>query len=512
MVGPELFYSSDRASQFCNKAKKCPALVDGAGPRQQTLVRGLTTGGSMGTVALVALARPTFDLACAQANFDSARALLIELGAHVVGPAQLVMSPEDVAAVNLPPADLHILFMASFSDASPAVELLGKVKGPVLGWSMREPGAVGERLKLNSMCGVNLAAHALMNVGQSIRHIHGNSDEPAVRQALTDALAGHLPTSHAPVPIFGEYATDAQVDAAFAWLKGKKIGAVGDAPNGFTPCIFDAEQLRANFGLDVRQITIDDAFGKISEVKEPERELAYAGALAAQPSLASVDISEAKKVYGVEVALDRWREQETLDAIAIRCWPEFPTDLGACICSSLGRLADRGTVTTCERDVLGAVTMMVCESLGSDENYLVDIVDLDSSKGLVRLWHCGSAATKLAAEPAHATQTTHCNRKLGVAGNFPLKTGPVTLFRIDRDVDPSNRTGLRMVVSRGESIPAPNHFQGNTATVITEPDAAALVNGIVTGGYPHHLVISWIDVRPGIRQMAKKLGIPLTEW
>jgi L-fucose isomerase-like protein len=155
---------------------------------------------------------------------------------------------------------------------------------------------------------------------------------------------------------------------------------------------------------------------------------------------------------------------------------------------------------------------VVCEALGSDENYLVDIVDLVEDEGLLRLWHCGSAATKLAADPKSATQYIHCNRKLGVAGNFPLKTGPVTLFRIDRDVDPSNSTGLRMVVSRGESIPAPNHFQGNTATVRTEPDAAVLVNGIVTGGYPHHLVISWIDVRPGIRKMADMLGIPLTEW
>ena len=466
----------------------------------------------MSTVALVALARPTFDLTCAQANFDSARSLLRELGAQVVGPAELVMTPEDVAAVTLPPADLHILFMASFSDASPAVELLGKVKGPILGWSMREPGSVGERLKLNSMCGVNLAAHALMNVGQSIRHIHGNADEPDVRSAIKAALAGELPTAHAPKIVSGEFATDAVVDAAFAWLKGKKIGAVGDAPNGFTPCVFDGPQLRELFGLDVRQITIDDAFGRISEVSEDARELAYASAVAAQPTLAAVNMTEAKKVYGVEVALDNWRAEESLDAIAIRCWPEFPTDLGACICSSLGRLSDRGTVTTCERDVLGAVTMMVCESLGSDENYLVDIVDLDSTQNLVRLWHCGSAATKLAADPKNATQSIHCNRKLGVAGNFPLKTGAVTLFRIDRDVDPSNRTGLRMVVSRGESIPAPNHFQGNTASVVTQPDAAALVNGIVTGGYPHHLVISWIDVRPGIRQMAKKLGIPLTEW
>jgi L-fucose isomerase-like protein len=351
-----------------------------------------------------------------------------------------------------------------------------------------------------------------MNVGQSIRHIHGNANEPKVRSAIKDALAGKLPEASTPKLKVGELGSESDATKSLAWLKGKKIGAVGEAPVGFTPCLFDSEQLRKYFGLDVRAITIEDAFGRIAEVKDDQRELAYAGALAAQPSLAAVNVDEAKKVYGVEVALDDWRAEESLDAIAIRCWPEFPTDLGACICSSLGRLSDRGTVTTCERDVLGAVTMMVCESLGSDENYLVDIVDLDAEQGLVRLWHCGSAATKLAADPKNATQSIHCNRKLGVAGNFPLKTGPVTLFRIDRDVDPSNRTGLRMVVSRGESIPAPNHFQGNTATVVTEPDAAALVNGIVTGGYPHHLVISWIDVRPGIRQLAKQLGIPLTEW
>ena len=259
----------------------------------------------MKTVALVALARPTFDLVCAQANFDAAKALLTQLGANVVGPAELVMTVEDVAAVELPQADLHILFMASFSDASPAVELLGKVKGPILGWSMREPGAIGERLKLNSMCGVNLAAHALMNVGQSIRHIHGNADEPHVQSAIKDALAGKLPEATTPEKVTGELGTEADAQKAFDWLKGKKIGSVGEAPIGFTPCVFDAQQIRSLFGLDIRQITIDDAFGKISEVNQEARDLAYANAVAAQPSLASVNVEEAKKVYGVEVALDK---------------------------------------------------------------------------------------------------------------------------------------------------------------------------------------------------------------
>ena len=466
----------------------------------------------MKKVALVALARPTFDLAYAERNFQGARNLLKEVGAEVVGPEQLLMTPEDVAGVNLPSADLYILLNASFSDASPAVQLLANVPGPVLGWSMREPGENGERLKLNSMCGVNLAAHALLSSGQTLRHLHGNFDEPEVKRALINALNGDLPSNKTPDLKEGDLSDAVVVEDALGKLKGKKIGAIGDAPAGFTPCLYDQEQLRSIFGLEVIQIPVSDAFDRISKVSTEERELAYASAVAAQPSLAKVNEVEAKKVSGVEVALDDWREQENLDAIAVRCWPEFPTDLGACVCSSLGRISDRGTITTCERDVLGAVTMMVCEALGSDQNYLVDIVDLDAEKNLIRLWHCGSAATKLAADPSNATQSIHCNRKLGVAGDFPLKTGEVTLFRIDRDVDPNNKTGLRMVVSRGESIPAPNRFQGNTATVVTEPNAALLVNGIVTGGYPHHLVISWVDVRPKIRRMAKLLGIPLTEW
>ena len=469
-------------------------------------------GVNVSRVALVALARPTFDLACAQANFDSAAALLRSLGGDVVGPAELVMTAEDVAAITLPEVDLHILFMASFSDASPAVEVFGNVDGPILLWSMREPGEVGERLKLNSMCGANLAAHALMDAGQSVRHLHGNADESAVKQTLIRALAGDLPSDLAPDNHVRELGDIAKTNAALAKLSGMRIGTIGEAPVGFTPCLYNGPKLKELFGLEIMPISIEGAFARIAKVPATESIAANSRAIAAQGSLASVNQDEATKVAGVEVALDEWRDQEALDAIAVRCWPEFPTELGACVCSALGRLSDRGTVTTCERDVLGAVTMLVCEVLGSDENYLVDIVDLQEDENILRLWHCGSAATKLAADPTDATQFTHCNRRLGVAGNFPLKTGPVTLVRIDRDVDPSNSTGLRMVVSRGESIPAPNHFQGNTATVRTEPNSAALVNGIVTRGYPHHLVISWIDVRPELRRMADMLGIPLTEW
>jgi L-fucose isomerase-like protein len=466
----------------------------------------------MTSVSLIALARPTFDVETAQKNFDTARLVLQELGATLSGPEFLVMTPEDVAKTRVLPSDFYILFLASFSDSSPAIELLSKVPGPVLLWSTTEPGDVGERLRLNSMCGANLAAHALVHEGQSVRHLHGNPEEPATKKRLASILEGNFPDDTTPPHQFRELADEAVADEALTKLSKFRIGAVGEAPTGFTPCQFDEDKLNSLFGIQVEKMDMTEAFKRISMTSVTKSSSAHRVAVAAQPSLADVHEGQALKVAGVEVALDEWREKNALNAIAIRCWPEFPTELGACVCSALGRLSDRGLVTTCERDVLGAVTMLLCEALGSDENYLVDIVDLVERENLIRLWHCGSAATKLAADPNRATQYIHCNRKLGVAGNFPLKTGPVTLVRIDRDVDQSNNSGLRMIVSRGESIPAPNYFQGNTASVRTEPNAANLINGIVTHGYPHHLVISWIDVRPGLRRVAHKLGIPLKEW
>lgn len=466
--------------------------------------------------AVVPVARPTFDTEKAAVLTDQGFALLTELGFQVSGSKSLVMTPDDLAMAKdslISDADVYILMQSSFSDASPAVALLSKQSAPVLLWSFREPGKVGERLLLNSMCGSNLAAHALIHNGKQIYHLHGNPTESGVRAALAELLTGNLPESFAPEQKTDqELASAESVASILSELRGTKIGAIGDAPPGFTPCVYDAAQLNSLFGIEVEPLTIDEIFARIAAADGQAVSAEYESAVAAQPSLENVNKDEATKVSATTVVLDNWKTNSDLAAIAVRCWPEFPTQLGACPCGALGRMADRGTATACERDVLGAVTMLIMERLGAGTTYLVDVVDQDPSQNLIRLWHCGAAATSLAANPTEATQFTHCNRKLGVAGNFPLKTGPVVVARLDQDVDPSNPTGLRLIVSNGESIPAENQFQGNTATVKMEISAEAFVNGLITRGFPHHLVMAWTDIRPQLRQMAKLLSIPLIEW
>jgi L-fucose isomerase-like protein len=470
---------------------------------------------SVPRVVLIPTARPTFVVDVARERARAARALVTGLGADVVGPDDLVMTPEDVteaAAFVDPSADLVVHVCASFSDASPAVELYADLDRPILVWAFREPGPVGDRLWLNSLCGANLIGHALRRAGGEVRLVYGDPDERHVRDSLARALAGELPAAP-PIPSDQRpRGGEAHARAAIESLRGRSIGVVGDAPPGFTPSEFDPVVLRDVFGLGVKAVDVGETFDRVAAVDQATVDRELADVTQARPTLARLDQLEVRRHAAVTSALRDWTAEQAVAAVAVRCWPEFPSQLGVCPCSSLSRLADEGLPTQCERDVYGAVTMLLLEALGSGTTYLVDTVDLDAGENLVRLWHCGSAATSLAADPSAADQYIHCNRKIGVAGNFPLRTGPVIMARLTEDVDHDRGSGLRLLIASGESVPAPNRFQGNTADVRLDGDATAFVHGLVTGGFPHHTVLAWTDVRPQLRAAADLLDIPVIEW
>ncbi|MBC7760365.1 MAG: hypothetical protein H7201_00905 [Candidatus Saccharibacteria bacterium] len=466
-------------------------------------------------VLMIATARPTFVIEVAETRARAARALLESLGAEVYGPLGLVMSADDLDTARAQldrDFDLIINVCASFSDASPALALYAGLTQPVLLWSFREPGPIGDRLWLNSLCGSNLYAHALVRAGGSVRLLYGDPDEVSVTDTLRRALSGELPSAASLPSMVRERSEPESVHEALKSMRGKTLGLVSEAPLGFTPSEFDEDLLQSLFGLTVHKLSIDEMFSRIDDVSSEACDSEDRAVRAARPSLAALDPAEVSRHAAVTVALRDWTATQDLSALAIRCWPEFPAQRGVCPCSSLSRLADEATPTACERDVYGAVTMLLMEALGSGTTYLVDTVDLDTQNNSVRLWHCGAAATSLAADPEEATQFVHCNRKIGVAGNFPLRTGPVIMARLTENVTDAGVDGLRLLIAAGESIPAPNRFQGNTAEVRLDVDASAFVNSLVVGGFPHHTVLAWQDVRPQLRTAADLMGIPVTEW
>lgn len=464
-------------------------------------------------VLVMATARPTFAVDVAEQRAADARRLLAELGADVVGPESLVMTADDVEGSRRlldEDLDLVVHVCASFSDASPATTLYPGIERPVVLWAFREPGPVGDRLWLNSLCGANLFGHAIVGGGGDVRLVYGDPDDAGVRDTLAAALAGVLPEPPPRPHTVGARGDETEARAALARLRGSRIGLVGDAPAGFTPCGYDKALLDELFGVEVVEQQVADAFARVEAVDPAASDAEREAARSAQPSLDTLDQEQVARAAAVTNAFRDRITEEGLAALAVRCWPEFPAEVGVCPCSSMSRVADSGVPAACERDVYGALTMLLLQAAGTGPTYLMDTVDLDAERGVVRFWHCGSAPTALAADPANATQYVHCNRRIGVVGNFPLRTGEVIVVRLAEDPERPGR--LRLLLASGESLPEPNRFQGNTAAVWLHADAASFVHGMVTFGFPHHTVLAWADVRPSLRTAADLLDIPVIEW
>lgn len=461
-------------------------------------------------MALLATGRSTFVQEAGRSVHQRARRLLAELGARVTGPDHLVEDADAVAASGFTAdgADLDILLCATFADASVGLAAFGRSPRPVLLWAVRDPAPPGERLYLNSLCGANLAAHALVRQGVPVRLLYGNPEEPEVRERLAKALTGSLGTELANRATVRPLAAEGEVEAALASLRGRLVGVVGDVPLGFTTCEYEPAWLASTFGLGIQNMTLEDAFKRIEAVPAEARRQVVAAATAETPSLGSLPASEVDRFGAVTVALGDWSAERQLAALALRCWPEFPLQLGVCPCSALGRLAAAGLSTACEADVNGAVTMLLMRALDPAHatNYLADVVALDQGRNTATFWHCGLAPVELAADPGSARQELHCNRGIGVAGNFALKPGQVTIARVSWS-GPRHR----LLVAGGEALPGPNRFKGNSVEVRLDGDAAGFVRTVVERGFEHHTVLAWAELRPQLRRAAQLLDLELVE-
>lgn len=461
-------------------------------------------------VALLATGRSTFAWDEGRQVLDRARMTLRHLGAEVCGPDDLVEFADEVAATGFGPdsGQLPVLLCATFADASVALSAFGRSRRPVILWAPRDPAPIGDRLHLNSLCGANLAAHALVRDGVEVRLLYGDPEEAGIGEELRRALAEDVRAAEggSREPL-GEVAPEGEVRAVLGQLRGRRLGVVGDVPTGFTSCEYDASWLGSGLGLEVLEMTLADAFSRIEAVPAERRAAVVAAARAESPSVDELERRELDLFGAVTAAMTDWAAEEDLDALGVRCWPEFPLQLGVCPCSALGRLAASGVATQCERDVNGGATMLLARALGAHDTYLADVVRIDEPSNSATFWHCGLAPSSLAAVPAEARQDTHCNRGIGVAGNFPLRPGRVTIARLGWS---GGRT-YRLFLAGGEAVVGPNRFKGNSLDVRMDRDATTTIRTLVERGLEHHTVLAWSELRPQLRRAAQILGLELVE-
>lgn len=448
-------------------------------------------------IALAAIARPTFDVSLAQLLADTVVERLQAAGHNLVGSgARLLMDSVGVEQALTTLAgeafDLVLVLQASFADSSMVVQLargLADHGAPLLLWALPEE-RTGERLRLNSLCGINLAAHALARQGLAYDYLLAAPDDPAAY-----ARIGLL----------------ARAGMARRALRDARIGLVGEHPAGFDPCAYDADGLKALLGATVVPIALTEALeqARVAAVDRRTAFLSRVGAYAG--NLDELDQTALNGTAGVYAALRDYADTERLDGIAVRCWPEYFTELGCAACGAMSVLNDECTPASCEADVNGTLTLVLLRALSGAPSFIADLVSVDAASDTAVLWHCGLAPAAMADPEATIRGTIHSNRKLPLLFEFPLRPGRVTLARLTQRHLEDGVNGYRLVVGGGEMLRAPGSFSGTSGVIRFDRPASVVLDTIMAEGLEHHLCLVYGDYRDELRAFARLIGLSLVD-
>jgi len=456
-------------------------------------------------IGVAAIARETFDLPLAGQVFAGAMATLRSLDHEIVGPDRMLFSADqlDLALYGADRLDRLLVLQVTFADAGMVLRLAEALACPVVLWGFPE-ARWGGRPRLNSLCGINLAAHALGRLGAPYTYLYGEAGDRARLARTLDAKPLQVPPAIDVITV--ETTSGPAAERVLDALDQTSIGLIGEHPAGFETCRFDEAWLRQELGVKVDRIPLDLLF----DVARAQSETAIAPVRErARASLAGIDEVDAEATDGtlrLYVSLKEIAADRSLSGLAVRCWPEMFTEMGCAACGAMGFLNADGITCACEADILGDVTNLILQELAGEPPWMVDLVDVVEDDNSAGLWHCGMAPLTMADPASTPRADLHANRRKPLLQAFTLKAGRITLARLSQA-----RNTPQLVIASGEIVSRPPSYCGTSGVVQFDQPVGALLDRLMALGLEHHVSFAYGEHRPALRALAAKLHLPLVE-
>jgi len=438
-------------------------------------------------VGLAVIARKFFDFAYVEQLLPAMRQALETNYSKVLYGGLIFTSDEAERAVRLfkeQGCDLVVVAFGTFADAAPTVTLARSIDVPLLLWSPAEPPSETGRLRLNSLCGANLAGNALASLGRAFKFVYGSPDDPRTVQALRQRL---------------------KVAATASSLRAARVGLFGARPDGYYACGFDEMELQRVVGTRVERFSLSDLQARAREA-DPRVKAAFIDDLRSRTEgMEKLDTRQLEGTAASYAAMLSIAQERGLAAVAVRCWPEFFEKFGHAACAAIGYITEQGVMGGCEADVNGAVTMMAQHLFTGEPSFIADLVAIDEEQNGWILWHCGGQPASLANPHGKITAAYQPNRKIALALWFGAKPGTVTLARLSYQ-----RGRYRMMVTKGEALnERPMYTQGISAKVRLERNAVEAASKLIEDGFEHHLIMCYGNVSSELAALADAWGIEL---
>jgi L-fucose isomerase-like protein len=214
-------------------------------------------------------------------------------------------------------------------------------------------------------------------------------------------------------------------------LRQARIGLVGKPSDWLVASTPDPITVRQTWGPEVVPVDLSAVQEMIRTASQAEL-ATYVASLVSQAAgvrePSEAEIEDAARVY---VALKQVVEQNSLDAITVRCF-DLVLDMKTTGCFALAQLTDEGVIAGCEGDLVSTVGLLWAYKLLGQTPWMANPAQLDVARNTLWLAHCTVPRTIV----QDYCLRSHFESGLGVGLQGTLPTGPVTLLRIgDKGMD-----------------------------------------------------------------------------
>ena len=414
-------------------------------------------------IGVVCLVRTTFDYVAAgniyqeiiRKHSERTDVQFVFIEEPLIEPEEAKKASERLLAENV---DGVVIISGTFHLGHLALIINKTVQKPLLLWGLPELPYNGGKIRLNSVCGVNLNASNLYKGGTESFWVSVSNE---VDEDWIKAVKMKKALSSYHIGILGYRAR------GFFNVGIDELGSYSK-----TGMLLDHYDLSHVFNTDCDHQELEKAKKELQEVFD----------------VTPIQSKQLQKVAELSVKFKQFMHDNNLDGLAIRCWPEFAAEFGIAPCASMSYLQSKGYLLGCEGDVEGLMSMIAHESAGAETPFMADFSQVDLDEDVALLWHCGVAPCNLTDGVCNCSLDSYHAGGKGVTADFVMKPGEISFCRID-----TARGKTRLLLGKGQAHPMEKELRGTYMKTHFDIPLKELLDKVVYNGFAHHISVVYGD-------------------
>jgi L-fucose isomerase-like protein len=288
-------------------------------------------------------------------------------------------------------------------------------------------------------------------------------------------------------------------------VKGARLGSIGARTAPFNTVRYSEKILEKN-EVSVETIDLSEILGQARSLNDESREAKSSlEEIEEYVETESVPKDSLIKIAKLKWVLNRWVEENDLDATAIQCWSALEEYYGVVPCTAMSMMSEDLFPSACEVDVMGALGMYILE-LGSGKP--AALTDFNNNYGededKLVTFHCSNFPASFIEEPEMSYQDILAN-DLGKDRCYGtmvgrISPGPATFFRLST-ADTEGK--IRSYLAEGKYTDDELDTFGGYGVARIE-GLQKLMRHVTDNGFEHHVAVTRSRVGASIEEALNK--------